>query len=76
MPVFATVVGTKFNCEELEDEEDPFPWQVAAGASLLVKAPLPGGAVADDWSISGSGSGSNGGGSPDQTWQWGLVPSH
>jgi hypothetical protein len=39
----------------------------AAGGALLVRALLPGGPVADDWSISGSSSGSNGGGSPDQT---------
>jgi hypothetical protein len=27
------------------------------------------------WSISGSGSGNTGGGTPGQTWQWSLAPS-
>ena len=75
VPMFETVPGTKSSCDDPEDEGDAFGWAMAAGVPALVNAPLPGGPVASDWGMSGSGSGDTGGGSPDQTWAWTLVPS-
>jgi hypothetical protein len=71
----AQVEGEAKECEDPEDNGD-FPWFPGAGAPFLVYAPLPGGPVSADWSLSGSGSGNpGGGGSPEQTWQWDLHPS-
>lgn len=69
----ATVSGLLGPCEDPEDEGgiDFFP---GIGVPMLVNAPFPGGPVSEDWSISGSGS-KGLPGSPDQSWQWNLVPS-
>ena len=75
MPMFEIVTGTQSGCDDPEDEGDAFGWAIAAGIPALVNAPLPGGPVAGDWGMAGSGSGNTGGGSPDQTWAWTLVPS-
>jgi hypothetical protein len=72
-PLFEKVVGTATACKE-EADEGEFEWFPAVGVPLLVNAPLPGGPVTEDWSLSGSGSGDTGPGSPDQTWQWDLHP--
>jgi hypothetical protein len=44
-----------------------------AGVPWMAYSPFPGGPVAEDWSIHGSGSGNTGPGSPEQTWQWQLT---
>ena len=75
MPMFETVTGTQSSCADPDDEGDAFGWAIAAGIPALVNAPLPGGPVAGDWGMAGSGAGNTGGGSPDQTWAWTLVPS-
>jgi hypothetical protein len=75
MPLFATVPGTQSGCDDPNDEGKSFNLNIALGVPWLVSAPLPGGPVADDWSLSGTGSGNNGPGSPDQTWQWSLTPA-
>ena len=72
-PLIATVPGTRSNCEDPNRNGD-FDWNPGAGIPWLAYAPLPGGAVGDDWSISGSGAGNSGDGSPDQTWEWALTP--
>jgi hypothetical protein len=72
-PVLTTVPGTASNCEDPNDNGD-FDWSPGAGVPMMAYAPYPGGTVADDWSIAGSGSGNTGDGSPDQTWQWQLTP--
>jgi hypothetical protein len=74
MPLFATVVGIQESCEDPEEEGDEFSWAPAAGAPAIVNAPLPGGPVGADWGATGSNSGNNGPGTPDQTWQWTLSP--
>jgi hypothetical protein len=74
-PLTAQVMGTTSNCDEPSENGDDFPWSPAAGIPWIVNAPLPGGPVGADWSISGSGSGNGGPGTPDQTWQWALTPS-
>jgi hypothetical protein len=74
MPVTAKVPGTKEACEDPEDNGETFDWFVGIGVPVLVSAPLPGGPVGDEWQITGSGSGNNGPGTPDQTWQWNLIP--
>jgi hypothetical protein len=75
IPLFATVPGTQSGCDDPGDEGKSFNLNIALGVPWLVSAPLPGGPVADDWSLSGTGSGNNGPGSPDQTWQWSLTPA-
>jgi hypothetical protein len=75
MPLFATVPATQSGCDDPNDEGKTFNLNVALGVPWLVSAPLPGGPVADDWSLSGNGSGDTGPGSPDQTWRWSLTPS-
>jgi hypothetical protein len=75
LPLFATVPGTQSGCDDPNDEGKTFDLNVAIGVPWLVSAPLPGGPVADDWSLSGTGSGNNGPGTPDQTWRWSLTPA-
>jgi len=75
IPLLVTVHGTKSNCKNPDDNGGDVALAPALGVPWLVRAPLPGGPVADDWSLSGSGAGTNGPGSPDQTWQWNLSPS-
>ena len=71
-PLFASVPGTKSNCDNPDDDGDSISW--STNVPYLAYSPFPGGPVGDDWSISGSGAGNSGGGSPDQTWQWQLAP--
>jgi hypothetical protein len=73
MPLFAKVPGTQSGCKDPE-EDGPIEFTPAIGVPAIVNAPLPGGPVGADWSISGNRSGDTGGGSPDQTWQWNLSP--
>jgi hypothetical protein len=75
IPLFATVPGTQSGCDDPNEEGEGFDLNIALGVPWLVSAPLPGGPVADDWSLSGTGSGNNGPGSPDQTWGWSLSPA-
>lgn len=75
LPLLVTVHGTKSNCNNPDDNGKDVALAPALGVPWLVRASLPGGPVGDDWSLSGSGSGNNGPGSPDQTWQWNLSPS-
>jgi hypothetical protein len=72
-PLFATVPGTASNCEDPNDDGE-FDWSPGAGVPWMAYAPYPSGPVADNWTISGSGSGDTGDGSPDQTWHWQLTP--
>jgi hypothetical protein len=74
MPLFAKVVGVQESCEDPEEEGDEFEWFPAAGVPAIVNTLLPGGPVGPDWGATGSNSGNNGPGSPDQTWQWTLSP--
>ena len=71
----ATVDGTKSNCDNASDNGGDFAWNPGTGVPWIAYAPYPGGPVTDDWSISGSGSGNNGSGTPDQTWHWSLTPT-
>jgi hypothetical protein len=71
-PLFATVPGTRSNCED-PNQDGAFDWSPGTGIPWLAYAPLPGGPVADNWNFSGSGSGNSGDGTPDQTWQWALT---
>jgi hypothetical protein len=75
MPVLEQVNGTKSDCDDPNDNGDEFQWFVAAGLPWLVYGPQPGGPVADDWTITNTGSGNNGSGTPDQTWFWSLMPT-
>ena len=75
LPLLVTVHGTKSNCNNPDDNGGDVALAPALGVPWLVRASLPGGPVGDDWSLSGSGSGNNGPGSPEQTWQWNLSPS-
>ena len=75
MPLSGKVTGTKSDCEDPDDEGDDFDWFVAAGLPAIAFAPLPGGPVGADWKITGTRSGDTGPGSPDQTWQWSLIPA-
>lgn len=75
IPLLVTVHGTKSNCNNPDENGGDVALAPALGVPWLVRASLPGGPVGDDWSLSGSGSGNNGPGSPDQTWQWNLSPS-
>jgi hypothetical protein len=72
-PLLTTVPGTASNCDDPNDDGD-FDWPPGTGVPMMAYAPYPGGTVADDWSIAGSGSGNTGDGSPDQSWQWQLTP--
>ena len=73
-PLIATVPGTTSDCEDPNENGDSFDWSPGAGVPWMAHAPFPGGAVGNNWSISGSGAGDTGPGSPDQTWQWTLTP--
>ena len=73
-PLIAQVPGTQSNCENPDDNGDPFDWSPGAGVPWMAYSPYPGGPVGDDWSITGSGAGNSGPGSPEQTWQWQLTP--
>lgn len=75
LPVLVSVPGTMSSCDDPNDEGKDFDVVPGLGVPLMVNAPLPGGPVGDDWSMSGTGSGNTGPGSPDQTWQWSLTPS-
>jgi hypothetical protein len=75
MPLTEVVSGVKSNCEEESENGDSFDWPTGAGAPWIAHTPQPSGQVGDDWNLSGSGSGDNGPGSPDQIWQWSLTPS-
>jgi hypothetical protein len=75
MPVLVQIVGTQSDCEDPNENGEDFEWAPAAGIPLIVNAPLPGGPVSQqNWNIAGTRSGNNGGGTPDQTWQWNLTP--
>ena len=73
MPLTAKVPAIASSCKDPEDEGE-FDFLPAIGTPMAVYAPLPGGPVGADWSISGSGTGNTGPGSPDQTWQWNASP--
>jgi hypothetical protein len=73
-PLVAQVPGIKAECEDPNDNGDRFDWSPAAGVPWMAYAPLPGGPVGADWSITGGGQGNSGPGTPDQTWRWGLTP--
>jgi len=75
LPVLAKVPGTTSSCDDPNDNGKDFDLVPGLGVPAMVNAPLPGGPVGDDWSMSGTGSGNTGPGSPDQTWQWSLTPS-
>jgi hypothetical protein len=75
MPVLEQVNGIKSHCDDPNDNGDEFQWFVAAGLPWLVYGPSPGGPVQDDWTITNTGSGNNGAGTPDQTWFWSLMPT-
>jgi hypothetical protein len=72
-PLIAQVAGTQSDCENPDENGDEFDWSPGAGVPWFAYSPYPGGPVADDWSIHGSGSGNTGPGSPEQTWQWQLT---
>jgi hypothetical protein len=72
-PLIAQIPGTKSNCDNPDENGDAFNWSPGAGVPWMAYSPFPGGPVADDWSIHGSGSGNTGPGSPEQTWQWQLT---
>jgi curli biogenesis system outer membrane secretion channel CsgG len=75
LPVLASVDGTRSNCDDPDDNGKEFDVVPGLGVPAMVNAPLPGGPVGDDWSMSGTGSGNGGPGTPEQTWQWSLTPS-
>ena len=75
MPLTEVVSGVKSSCEEASENGESFDWATGAGVPWIAHTPQPAGPVGPDWSLSGSDSGSNGPGSPDQTWQWSLTPS-
>jgi hypothetical protein len=72
-PLIAQIPGTQSNCDNPDENGDAFDWSPGAGVPWMAYSPFPGGPVADDWSIHGSGSGNTGPGSPEQTWQWQLT---
>jgi hypothetical protein len=73
MPITTVVGGTASGCKDPEDDGS-IEWFPGIGVPAMVAAPLPGGPVGSDWSITGSGSGNGGPGTPEQTWQWTLTP--
>ncbi len=73
-PLLITVHGTTSACEDSEDNGDDFDWPPGTGVTGLAVSPK-GGAVAEDWSFSGSRSEDAGGGLPAQTWHWALGPA-
>lgn len=74
MPLTVIVSGVKTECEEESENGEEFAWAVGAGVPWAVFSNPPNEAGAD-WSLAGTGSGNNGPGTPDQTWQWNLTPS-
>jgi hypothetical protein len=69
----ASIEGTKSNCAHGGD--GPFTWFVYQDSEAIAYAPYPGGPVASDWSVAGSGSGTtlaSGVVKEPQTWEWDL----
>lgn len=79
IPIGEQADGTRSNCEEPEDEGEPFDFGMAAGFPAMVASsdpadgfnPLP---VPANRVLSGSASGGGDGGTPAQTWTWNLSP--
>jgi hypothetical protein len=73
----ASIEGTKSNCAHGGD--GPFTWFVYQDSEAIAYAPYPGGPVASDWSVAGSGSGTtlaSGVVKEPQTWEWNLKAEY